>query len=95
MRKLSSAQISAMRDLAKNNGFAPLYNSGFKTYTALHERGLVVVKIETPVRGYVQMTDEGRRLFPLRETFCLKCDEITNPDEAACIHCGATKSWSK
>lgn len=94
MVKLSSAQDSAMRHLAKHNGFAPLSNSMLRTYAALHKRGLVVVIIETPVRGYVQMTDDGKQLYPLRENHCLHCDEPTNPDEAACLHCGALKSWA-
>ena len=94
MVKLSSAQDSAMRHLARHNGFAPLSHSMLRTYTALHKRGLVAVIVETPVRGYVQMTADGKELYPLRENFCLQCDEPTNPDEAACLHCGATKSWA-
>ena len=95
-RKLSPAQDSIMRGMAKTNGFSSLWGGApLASYYVLERRGLITINFQSPVRAHVTMTDEGKKLYPLKHAFCLKCDEEKPVDEAACMHCGALAPWAK
>lgn len=95
-KKLSPAQNSIMKNLAKTNGFQPIHGgTPLASYYVLERRGLIEIDIQSPVRGQVKMTDEGKRLYPLKHPFCMKCDEEKPADEAACLHCGELAPWAK
>ena len=94
-RKLSPAQDAIMRNLSKSNGYSSIYGGmPLASYYVLERRGLIEINIQTPVSGQVKMTDEGKRLYPLKHSFCLKCDEEKPADEAACLHCGELAPWA-
>lgn len=96
MRKLSSAQDSIMKSLAKSNGHQSIYGGApLASYYVLERRGLIEVNIQTPVSGYVRMTDEGKKHYPLKYSYCLKCEESKPADEAACLHCGELSPWAR
>lgn len=95
-KKISPAQEKVMQNLSRSNGYQPIYGgTPLATFYVLERRGLVTVTIKTPVEGYVRMTDEGKRLYPLKHAFCLKCDEEKPVDEAACLHCGELAPWAR
>ncbi|AFH19761.1 hypothetical protein F406_gp054 [Agrobacterium phage 7-7-1] len=96
MKKLSPAQESIMRNLAKTNGFSQIWGgTPLASYQVLERRGLIKVNFHSPVKAGVEMTDEGKRLFPLKYSYCLKCDEEKPVDEAVCLHCGEPAPWAK
>lgn len=95
-RKLSPAQVSIMVGLSKTNGFSSIWGgTPLASYNVLERRGLVTLSFISPVRAQVSMTDEGKRLYPLKHAFCLKCGEEKPVDESACLHCGELAPWAK
>jgi len=60
--RLTSAQASYLKRLYLNGGHGPLGNATYQTALALHEKGLVLVTVENPVKGYVAITEDGTRV---------------------------------
>lgn len=98
--KLSSAQKSALKQLRLNDGFSRLYGGMLRTYGVLHDKGLVVVTIETPVNGNVALTKIGAakadEYLGVDDNYerCGECKAWSHKHEAACIHCAAAKPWA-
>lgn len=42
--------------------------------------------------GFYKITEKGAARIGME--VCKPCGGATHPDEAACIHCGKTKSWA-
>lgn len=95
-KKLSPAQDSIMRGLSKSNGFSSLWGgTPLASYYVLERRGLVELNFVSPVQASVIITEEGKKIYPLKHAFCLKCDEEKPVDESACLNCGELAPWSK
>jgi hypothetical protein len=60
--KLSSAQRSFLKRLYLDGGYSRLHNATYQTAMALHDKGMVVVSIDTPVKGHVTITEDGTRV---------------------------------
>lgn len=60
--RLTDAQRSYLKRLYLNNGVDRLYHATFQTAAALHDKGMVEVSLDTPVTGYVRITEDGKRV---------------------------------
>src|SRR6478609_124773 len=60
--RLTSAQASYLKRLHLDGGHCPLGNATYQTALALHDKGMVIVEVITPVEGRVMITDDGRRV---------------------------------
>ena len=58
--RLTSAQHSYLTHLNEAGGYARLYKATYRTAVALHDKGMIVVTLVTPVTGQVRITSAGR-----------------------------------
>ncbi len=51
-----------LKRLHLDGGYSNLSSATFQTFTALHDKGLVVVTIIDPVNGRVEITEKGKQM---------------------------------
>lgn len=59
---LTSAQRSILKRLHLEGGHSQLHNATFRTFSALHDKGLVTVTIIDPTTGRVEITEKGKMM---------------------------------